>query len=108
MDWQALQEEIAAWSTAKFGSEQDLDELVDHMIEELLELRRNKYDPENRADPLILLLVYNHFVGGTVEDLFQACKAKHDINVRERLWDLGKKEGRRWRKNPLPQPRQGS
>jgi hypothetical protein len=103
MDWQALQDSIAEWSEAKFGSQQDLNDIIDHLFEELVELRRGKYAPENRADPMILLLMYNHLVGGTVADLFQACQAKHHINVHERIWDGTEKEGRRWRKNPSTQ-----
>jgi hypothetical protein len=107
MNCQELQDSIAAWSEATFGSQQDLDDIIDHMIRELLELRRDKYDPENRADPAILFLMYNHLVGGTVEELLQAIEAKHHINVNERIWDSTEK-GRRWRKNQSPQQKQDS
>jgi hypothetical protein len=99
LDCQELQDAIARWSTAAFGSEQDLDALIDHMQEELEELRQDKYDPENRADPAILFLMFNHLVGGTVRDLIQAARAKHNINVTERIWEPQPTGRRRWKKN---------
>ena len=96
-NWNDLQDKINAWADATFGEEDDFDDLIDHLEEEVDELRENPYDPTSFADVLILLLRIAHKSELTADDLLEISEAKHTINATQRIWNTDPNSSRRYR-----------
>jgi hypothetical protein len=95
--WQELQTAINEWSNQTFGEQQSIESLIDHIAEEVAELRDDPTEPRSFADIIILLLKVAACVNMNADDLYEACLGKHRINTREREWILDAEGERRWR-----------
>ncbi len=82
---QQLQEEIAQWSDATFGSCRPATRPLHHLAKEVQELIETPDDRMEYADCLILLLDAYRMAGGSADDLIATCYKKLEIN-KERQW----------------------
>lgn len=82
---QQLQNEIANWSDATFGSNRPAATPLNHLAKEMLELIEAPEDRMEYADCLLLLLDAYRMAGGSADDLIEACYQKLEIN-KEREW----------------------
>ena len=79
---QELQEDIGEWSDERGTS---LEGMLNHLIEEARDLKKNPYNAMNHADVLILALSIARKTTYNVEDLLKAVKTKMEIN-KARIW----------------------
>ena len=89
---QQLQDEIAIWSDATFGSGRPADIPLNHLAKEIQELIVSPEDRMEYADCLILLLDAFRLTGGSAEELINTCYEKMEIN-RKRKWGKPDKNG---------------
>jgi len=82
---QHLQDEIAQWSDATFGSSRPATRPLHHLAKEILELLEAPDDQMEYADCLILLLDAFRMGGGSADDLIETCFQKLEIN-KKRKW----------------------
>ncbi len=82
---QQLQDEIASWSDATFGSRRPPTTPLHHLAKEVQELITAPLDSMEYADCLMLLLDAYRMAGGSADSLIDACYEKLEIN-RKREW----------------------
>ncbi len=89
---QQLQDEIASWSDATFGSGRTPSIPLHHLAKEVQELIETPNDRMEYADCLILLLDAYRMYGGSTDDLINACWEKLETN-RKREWGTPDENG---------------
>lgn len=82
---QQLQDEVADWSNATFGSSRSPTIPLHHLAKEVQELIAASDDKMEYADCLILLLDAYRMAGGSADQLVETCFEKQEIN-RKRKW----------------------
>lgn len=80
--WQELQDKVVEW---KQGKNVTLEGTLEHLLDEIKDLRDNPYDVINIADVFILLLGVCDEVGFSIDEVSEAVAAKIAINE-SRLW----------------------
>jgi len=89
---QQLQDDIADWSDATFGSNRSPAAPLHHLAKEVQELIAAPVDRMEYADCLTLLLDAYRMAGGSTDELVEACYEKLEIN-RRRKWGTPDKNG---------------
>lgn len=81
-NWNLLQERIGEWSDER---NTDLEGLINHLIEEIKDLKERPYNIMDYADVAILFMSSLRKAAYTMDELYQAIEAKHRINE-SRIW----------------------
>jgi NTP pyrophosphatase (non-canonical NTP hydrolase) len=90
--FQKLQNELGQWADATFGFRTP-ESLLNHLIEEVGEVREALTDESEWADCLTLLIdSYRLATGHTTNDLLDACFAKIEVN-KKRTWNAPDENG---------------
>lgn len=84
MRFQDLQDEIIAWRDSSLTGV-TIDGIIEHLFEELAELREDPHNPLVLADLFILLMSLCEKVGFSMQEMAVAIHSKHLINV-NRSW----------------------
>lgn len=84
--WQWLQDIIGEWSDERFGKGRTPHGNIEHLKEEVVDLKKSAYDPHSYSDCFILLINAARLAGFSMEDIYQAIIAKNKINI-EREWE---------------------
>ena len=77
MDFQRLQDRISAWAIKKKSTTEGK---INHLIEEIKDLKKNPYDIERQADVYILMMAISDDTTFTMDELAEAINAKQNIN----------------------------
>jgi hypothetical protein len=83
-DWTQLQAEVAVWARETFG-ESTIAAKFHHFIKELVEIAEHPGDVTEWADAFLILMDAATLAGFTMDEVLEACKAKHAINL-TRTW----------------------
>lgn len=89
---QQLQDEIAQWSDATFGSGRPATRPLHHLAKEVQELIAAPHDQMEYADCLILLLDAYRMAGGSADKMIETSYRKLEIN-RKRDWGTPDENG---------------
>lgn len=82
---QILQNQLGEWSDSTFGLLRHPIAPLAHLVKELRELIDCPTDRMEYADCMMLLLDAYRMIGGSADDLVQACYEKLEIN-KQRKW----------------------
>jgi len=83
---QKLQDAVGEWADATFGPGEHNDRQVDHLIEELGEIKSDPSDELEFADGLILYIDLMRRNGHSITDIIEAAERKLNIN-KARKWE---------------------
>lgn len=96
MTFQTLQDRIVEWKKVSINS--TLEGSIEHLIEEVVDLKKDPYDPLSLADCFILLMGISDEVGFSMDEMASAIVAKQTINE-QREWEEADENGViRWKK----------
>lgn len=87
-----IYEQHTTWSVDTFGKRNDPTGPINHLIEEVNELKESPYDETEYADCFLLLLGAWFETGRPAEELLQAAADKIEVN-RNRKWGPVNKHG---------------
>jgi hypothetical protein len=83
-DWCDLQAQVAAWARETFR-DSTIESKFAHLMKELVEISAKPQDVVEWADAFLLLMDATAFAGFTMDQIYEACRAKHAVN-RAREW----------------------
>ena len=91
-EFQELQDKVGEWADKTFGEKTSIHGTIHHLQEEVKHLAENPYSPQAYADVQILFMSLARKVGFTMDDIYLAVEAKHEINV-SRIWESPDEQG---------------
>jgi len=85
--WLEYQKELAVWADATFPKQQENNarSKFEHLLEEVAETRDDPFNILEYADCMMLLIDTARINGFTMDDLFNGCQEKLNIN-KKRKW----------------------
>lgn len=80
MNFQQLQNRVWTWCEKKFGDKSSLEGRIEHLIEEVEDLKDNPYNISSQADIYILMMAISKETGFSMDEISVAVEAKQTIN----------------------------